>query len=273
MTQIDEKALEAATVETAFAVFDDAENKKIARVTITAYLAALPPTGDVGKPRSPVSLLQYIIDEQTGDHPRRIGVDTLRETIAYVQRTADALTAQAARIAELERERDEAYSKGLSAGATQFAKLHDRIDEANARAERLKAALREIKDLEGEINTSNYDHDDACELNRQFCYAVNIADTALSPAPATDIQLPKGWLARELDGVAADVAQMSPGIRESLEEVVAASARDWTEDFALDNGNYFSRCVKCKSRFLGHKRRAVCKACAIPIPSKGGDDE
>jgi septal ring factor EnvC (AmiA/AmiB activator) len=95
-----------------------------------------------------------------------------------------AHAAQAARIAELEREQDESYSKGLSAGATQFAKLHDRIDEATARAERLEAALREIKDLEGEINTSNYDHDDACELNRQFCYAVNIADAALSPAPS-----------------------------------------------------------------------------------------
>ena len=258
MTQLDEKALDAAIEQ----LFDNSEEdtwRCRGRKMITAYLAALPPTGDVGEI---VEKLKGHADFESAGSWRRV----------WLIKAADALTASAARIAELEREQDESYSKGLSAGATQFAKLHDRIDEANARAERLEAALREIKDLEGEINTSNYDHDDACELNRQFCYAVNIADAALSPAPATDIQLPKGWLARELDGVAADVAQMSPGIRESL-EVVAASARDWTEDFALDNGNYFSRCVKCKSRFLGHKRRAVCKACASPIPSEGGDDE
>ena len=41
-------------------------------------------------------------------------------------------------------------------------------------------ALREIRDLHGEINPSNYDHDDACELNRQFVYALTIADQALA---------------------------------------------------------------------------------------------
>lgn len=44
---------------------------------------------------------------------------------------------------------------------------------------RLQDALKEIRDLPGEINPSNYDHDDACELNRQFCYAITIADAAL----------------------------------------------------------------------------------------------
>lgn len=50
-----------------------------------------------------------------------------------------------------------------------------------AEIERLRSALREISDLTGEINPSNYDHDDACELNRQFCYAITVADAALNP--------------------------------------------------------------------------------------------
>ena len=46
-------------------------------------------------------------------------------------------------------------------------------------------ALREIENLPGEINPSNYDHDDVCELNRQFCYAVTIARKALSHSSET----------------------------------------------------------------------------------------
>lgn len=48
----------------------------------------------------------------------------------------------------------------------------------------LLAALREIADLPGEINPSNYDHDDACELNRQFCYAITVAADAIARAEA-----------------------------------------------------------------------------------------
>lgn len=51
--------------------------------------------------------------------------------------------------------------------------------EPVAEIERLRGALRQISDLTGEINPSNYDHDDACELNRQFCYAITIAAQAL----------------------------------------------------------------------------------------------
>jgi hypothetical protein len=47
-------------------------------------------------------------------------------------------------------------------------------------------ALREIENLPGEINPSNYDHDDVCELNRQFCHAVTIARKALSHSSETD---------------------------------------------------------------------------------------
>jgi hypothetical protein len=42
----------------------------------------------------------------------------------------------------------------------------------------------------------------------------------------------------------------------------APSARDWTEDFAHENGNYMCRCCVCKRLFAGHKRRVVCKVCA-----------
>lgn len=37
--------------------------------------------------------------------------------------------------------------------------------------------------------------------------------------------------------------------------------RDWPEDFASENGCYSNVCLGCRQRFLGHKRRMVCKQC------------
>lgn len=53
------------------------------------------------------------------------------------------------------------------------------IAEQAAELAKLREALAEISNLPGEINPSDYDHDDACELNRQFCYAITSADAAL----------------------------------------------------------------------------------------------
>jgi hypothetical protein len=36
---------------------------------------------------------------------------------------------------------------------------------------------------------------------------------------------------------------------------------DWKEDFGLENGSYLNICVVCKDKFVGHKRRCVCKIC------------
>lgn len=41
-------------------------------------------------------------------------------------------------------------------------------------------ALVRIMELPGEINPSNYNHDDACALNTSFCEGWSIADTALA---------------------------------------------------------------------------------------------
>jgi hypothetical protein len=38
-------------------------------------------------------------------------------------------------------------------------------------------------------------------------------------------------------------------------------ARDWFEDFKLENGNYCNLCSTCEQPFLGHKRRTVCRLC------------
>jgi len=40
------------------------------------------------------------------------------------------------------------------------------------------------------------------------------------------------------------------------------SARDWTEDFVHENGNYLCKCYKCGQHFYGHKRRTRCKICS-----------
>lgn len=42
-------------------------------------------------------------------------------------------------------------------------------------------------------------------------------------------------------------------------------ARDWTEDFCHENGNYMNTCSTCKQTFMGHKRRITCKVCAVPL--------
>lgn len=47
------------------------------------------------------------------------------------------------------------------------------------------------------------------------------------------------------------------------------SPRNWDEDASHENGNYECICVVCGNRFIGHKRRIVCKICdairKIPI--------
>lgn len=38
--------------------------------------------------------------------------------------------------------------------------------------------------------------------------------------------------------------------------------RNWPEDFAHENGEYFCTCGSCGNTFIGHKRRGTCKICA-----------
>lgn len=53
-------------------------------------------------------------------------------------------------------------------------------------------------------------------------------------------------------------------------EVYRDKRGDWTEDASHENGNYSSRCCYCERTFVGHKRRVVCKLCAI---LRGKEDE
>lgn len=41
----------------------------------------------------------------------------------------------------------------------------------------------------------------------------------------------------------------------------ANTARDWPEDFGLENGNYSCRCLCCRELFTGHKHRMQCRKC------------
>ena len=43
-----------------------------------------------------------------------------------------------------------------------------------------------------------------------------------------------------------------------------AAPRDWPEDFAGENGNYWNTCSTCGHPFIGYKRRLSCKVCAAP---------
>ncbi len=40
------------------------------------------------------------------------------------------------------------------------------------------------------------------------------------------------------------------------------SAKNWVQDRQLENGNYANICIRCKSAFIGHKRRVLCFECA-----------
>lgn len=44
----------------------------------------------------------------------------------------------------------------------------------------------------------------------------------------------------------------------------APASEDWPEDFNHENGSYINECCLCGHRFLGHKRRVVCRICATP---------
>lgn len=50
---------------------------------------------------------------------------------------------------------------------------------AQERIEKLEKALQEIMDLEGELNTANYDDVDVCNLNNSFIEGYEIAKHAL----------------------------------------------------------------------------------------------
>ena len=39
--------------------------------------------------------------------------------------------------------------------------------------------------------------------------------------------------------------------------------RNWTEDYNQENGQYLNKCCLCEKQFIGHKRRPVCKECAV----------
>ena len=49
---------------------------------------------------------------------------------------------------------------------------------------------------------------------------------------------------------------------ETKKLIIDPSARDWEEDFDLENGGYGNTCCVCHAQFNGHKRRVVCKECA-----------
>jgi hypothetical protein len=55
----------------------------------------------------------------------------------------------------------------------------DEITRLLGEVERLRAAHKAIMELEGEINTGNYDHDDVVKLNNAFCEAFHISSAAL----------------------------------------------------------------------------------------------
>lgn len=40
------------------------------------------------------------------------------------------------------------------------------------------------------------------------------------------------------------------------------SERSFKEDYGHENGQYVCICFMCKQKFMGHKRRVICKSCS-----------
>lgn len=45
--------------------------------------------------------------------------------------------------------------------------------------------------------------------------------------------------------------------------MIRGASNDWTEDFSHENGVYYNHCTLCSYLFVGHKRRVVCRKCAM----------
>lgn len=45
-----------------------------------------------------------------------------------------------------------------------------------------------------------------------------------------------------------------------------SNARNWTEDYSHENGQYVNHCLDCKNTFIGHKRRVICRRCSSLMP-------
>lgn len=66
------------------------------------------------------------------------------------------------------------------ANADFFVAAPDLVRDLMAEVERMREALTEIDDkVSWEINPSNYDHDDVCNMNTDWCEVGNIARAAL----------------------------------------------------------------------------------------------
>jgi hypothetical protein len=144
-------------------------NTSEARATITAYLAALPPTGDAGEL---IEKCRRYADSliKTND----LSCGPLMARCALLE-AADALTASAARIAELEGSR--------SKWRDLYWRAAGRADNATDRTARLEAALREtLSWLRAALDCKTWSWDDdqreAAESDYTRC------NDALPPAPS-----------------------------------------------------------------------------------------
>lgn len=69
-------------------------------------------------------------------------------------------------------------------------------------------------------------------------------------------------LAIEDEKAASDIRALSPEEHTQGRSAPVSWAGDWTEDYVLENGQYFNNCIHCGQQFCGHKRRVVCRVCA-----------
>jgi hypothetical protein len=206
MTQIDQNALDVA-VESLRPLFREPVTylEQAARDSIAAYLAALPPpAGDVGE-----LVKRLRLQAAHG----LLGIAEDHKVVSYGD-AADALQSLSARLAEAERERDEARERASvyrtvleAAGYQNIETIKDimnaqelgafvasmtigiksNLASATARAERLEAALREAREWLDKYRAAHREGEEAAVRGGLLTKLA----AALSPAPAP---LGDGWV-------------------------------------------------------------------------------
>jgi hypothetical protein len=114
---------------------------------------------------------------------------------------------------------------------------------------------RERRDLARELTASarrarNFTRQlDAPTLHKAFAECANLMETG-------GVQITH--LMREV----REAREAQRHAEDTIAAMNKAGPRDWSEDFAHENGRYACACVECRHQFVGHKRRVLCRACA-----------
>lgn len=143
------------------------------------------------------------------------------------------------------------------------AALSGKDDGVERRVECIEMASKLL--MEASRKVSGTPHDDEAEWGRDCAtYASILKDRLIGHAPPMTSEAPYCLTCRSTGQ--GNLEEPCPDCKGTGYLASEAVGRDWLEDFTHENGNYECACCICKNSFVGHKRRVVCKSCALVNP-------